>query len=217
MFDEFCMLKDENITEKFVKSIDDSIGIQFCDYYLTNWPEQGSTPAHGIHFQPHEVKRGKLHGYGDQINPTTSVNDHCLIRKIVWRYTSGHDNSIKPRIGYLRLECINGEVIEIVQNTVDKSQGVKERIHILEGVFIITTFQMSGAILRLRVCGSYNASDFENAFDYYALWNITRHARKLLRDYQLMQDHAEAKGLNPKMYQAFNHSSGDDDEYYVNP
>ena len=214
-FDEVSMLKDEVITEDFVRSIDDAIGVQFCDYYLTNWPEQGSTPENGVHFKPHEVTKGNFHSLGHQINPTNIVNEFCLIRKIIWSYTTGYEYSIKPRIGYLRLEMINGQVVEINMKTVNKAVGVNDMTHELDGVFIITTFQMSSTVLRLRVCGSYNADDFVKAFDYYCLWGITPHARKLLNDYQKLQNFTSDSLIRYKSYKGAPTSNSD--QYVVNP
>lgn len=216
-FDEVSMLKDEVITEDFVRSIDDAIGVPFCDYYFTNWPEQGSTPENGVHFKPHEVTAGKVHSHGHQIIPTNTVNELCLIRKIIWSYTTGYENSIKPRIGYLRLEMINGEVVEINMKTVNKAVGVDDMTHELDGVFIITTFQMSSTILRLRVCGSYNAADFVKAFDYYSLWGITPYARRLLHDYQKLQNFTSDNLIRYKSYRPYGAPTSDSDEFLVDP
>ena len=187
-FDQMCMLEDREITTAYLHQLNDAIGVEFSDFYLTNWPEQGSTSSEGIHFKPYQILKGKINGnkvMGDQISPTSYVTEKCLIRKIVWRYTTGFETSIKPRIGYLRLEMLNGEEVEINMMTVDQGVGVNEEVyHQLKGVFIITTFQMSSAILRLRICGSYSAENFVKAFDYYSLWSISSHARSLLSKYQ---------------------------------
>ena len=181
-FDYFCLMKDEVCTDRNIHNINDVIGIQFCDYYLTHWPEQGSTHDESIHFQPHEVDAsasGDLLGH--QVNPVNSVNENCLIRKIVWGYTTGFEYSIKPRIAYLRLEMMNGKVVEINMKTVDNEVGVDDVYHELEGAYIITAFQMSSSVLRLRICGSKYSEDFLKAFEYYSLWDINCQARRLLR------------------------------------
>ena len=190
-YDLLCSLDDSEITMKTIKELNDAIGVQFSDFYLTNWPEQGANPEEGIHFKPHEVIRGKiLNGkqMGHDICPTNFITEGCLICKISWSYTTGYDYTIKPRIGYLRLELLNGEVVEINMKTVNKSIGVEDKYYQLTGVFVITTFQMSSAILRLRLCGSYQAKDFLKAFEYYSLWNISSHAKKLLEKHQKYQD-----------------------------
>jgi hypothetical protein len=190
-FDLLCSLDDSEITMKTINALDDAIGVQFSDFYLTNWPEQGANPEEGIHFKPHEVIKGKtINGkqMGHLICPTNFVTEGCLIHKVTWSYTTGYDYTIKPRIGYLRLELLNGEVVEINMKTVDKSVGIEDRHYQLKGVFVITTFQMSSAILRLRLCGSYEAMDFLKAFEYYSLWSISSHAKKLLEKHQKYQD-----------------------------
>lgn len=190
-FDEWCLLEDKNVFKLFHVAKDSypGLGVQFADYYLTNLPEQGSVPEENSHFKPYEVTAGRMRNgiqLGHQVNPVNSVNENCLIRKIYWSYTTTDEYkyTIKPRIGYLRLEMINGEVIEINMKGVDKSLTLKDVYHKLEGVFIITSFQMSSSILKLRVCGSRTAEDFLTAFDYYSLWEITPPAERLLEEYQ---------------------------------
>jgi hypothetical protein len=189
-FDRICKIKDTHITKTYLNGVNSAIGVQFSDFYLTNWPEQGSTSNEGIHFKPYQILKGKI-GHtvddrtGAEISPTNHVNENCLIKKIVWRYTTGFEDSIKPRIGYLRFEMVNGEEIEFNTNTVNEDLGVDmHTFHSLKGVFIITTFQISSSILRLRMCGSYKAKDFISAFDYYSLWNITDSARSLLKNHR---------------------------------
>ena len=191
MFDDWCLLENNSVFKLYhnVKVLNPGLGVQFADYYLTNLPEQGSVPEENSHFKPYEVTAGRMrkgHQLGHQVNPVNSVNENCLIRKIYWSYTTTEKfkHSIKPRIGYLRLEMINGEVIEINMKGVNKSFALKEVYHKLEGVFIITSFQMSSTILKLRVCGSRTAEDFLTAFDYYSLWEITSAAERLLEKYQ---------------------------------
>ena len=218
-FDCICKLKDTHITSTYLQGVNSSIGVQFSDFYLTNWPEQGSTSNEGIHFKPYQILKGKTgrtvdDTTGDQISPTNHVNENCLIKRIVWRYTTGFEDSIKPRIGYLRLEMVNGEEIEFNMKTVDRDVGVNEHtFYSLKGIFIITSFQISSTILRLRVCGSYKAEDFINAFDYYSLWNITRSARSLLKEYQ--KDHCHVG--KEKCYSSFRSSNGRDMRYTYLP
>ena len=189
-FDQLCLLNDKDLKKHYVHEIDEAIGVQFSDYYLTNWPEQGSDTEEGIHFKPHKVVQGQnVNGkqMGHLIHPTNFVDKACLIRKVVWSYSTGFEYTIKPRIAYLRLEMINGEVVEIKQNTVDTKVGVDDDYFQLEGVFIITAFKMSSAVLNLRLCGSYNADNFLKAFDYYGLWDISPPAQRLLREYAKYQ------------------------------
>jgi hypothetical protein len=102
---------------------------------------------------------------------------------------------------------INGEVAEIKQKTVDTKVGVDDFHYHLEGVFIITAFKMSSAVLNLRLCGSYNADNFLKAFDYYGLWDISPSAQRLLREYA---EHQAKYHLNNK--EKFSVILGDDQE-----
>lgn len=167
--------------EKFVRDAREvGMGVQFSDNYITNWPEQASSPADGNLFQPFQVSKGKTMASGHQIDPSYDVTDKCLIKKISWKYTiyGASSNTSKPRVGYLRLEMLAGY-------TVDYERPHEENIklgeeHSLEGVYLITCFQMSNDILRLRVCGSKTAEDFMKAFDYYALFPLSSSAKGLL-------------------------------------
>jgi hypothetical protein len=53
-------------------------------------------------------------------------------------------------------------------------------IYVLEGVYMITTFEMSDAIFQLRVVGSKTARMFEKAMRYYSLWDIDADSQSLL-------------------------------------
>lgn len=183
-YDHCCLMEDEDVTEDFIRVVNEDIGIQFGDFYLTHWPEQGSSHEESIHFQPHEVIASVVNGVSSHhICPVNTVNENCLIQKITWSYTTGFEHSIKPRIAFLRLEMMNGTVTEINMKTVDTEIGVDDVYHQLDGAFIITAFQMSSAILRLRICGSYNPHDFLKAFEYYSLWDITGSAKKILHNH----------------------------------
>ena len=163
-----------------VLKLNSFIGVQFSDFYITNIPEQGSEPYYGELYQPYQIQVAS-DGISCQIDPSSYVTAHCLIKKMVWSYTTLHPMSTKPRVGYLKLEKMNGEVIEIKQKGADnESAGISDVRHALTGAFIITTFQMSNAIIKLRVCGSYKATDFLNAFEYYSLWNVSDEAKALL-------------------------------------
>mmetsp|Transcript_12605 Transcript_12605/g.15998 ORF Transcript_12605/g.15998 Transcript_12605/m.15998 type:complete len:302 (+) Transcript_12605:3-908(+) len=207
-FDHICLLKDEQITEKCLRLLNDAIGVQFSDFYLTNWPEQGATPGKGIHFQPYQVREGiTIDGVqmGHQLSPSTIVTEKCLIRKIVWSYTVSekHDRSTKPRIGYLRLEMLNGRQVVVNMKTLNRTISVHDKYHSMEGVFIITTFQMSSSILRLRICGSYDALDFEKAFDYYSLWDVSQHARALLHKHAEKERKAHRRVTKESSYRSY--------------
>jgi len=172
-------MPDEKITEEYLLSTNSSIGVEFCDYYLTNIQEQASCPDEGEIYQPYQVRMG-IDGCGHQIDPSNFVTEQCLIRKIVWSYTLYNPKTSKPRIGYLRLETMTGDVIEIIRKGVAENIVTSDVRHTLEGAYIITTIQMSNDIIRLRVCGSKRPEDFLDAFDYYSLWEVTPLAKKLL-------------------------------------
>ena len=154
-------------------------GVQFADHIITNVVEQGSDPSEGFLFQPFQVRKGEEEG-DHQIDPCCFVTESCLIRKIAWRFTvfKPNPNTSKPRIGYLRIETLLGETIEFKRT--EEASVMLGKEYSLHGVYLITNFQISQDILRLRVCGSRTARDFQTAFEYYTLWPITKNAKMLL-------------------------------------
>jgi len=177
-FDKICQTDDSKITTSYLKSINSSIGVEFGDYYLTNIDESPSYPEDGIIFTPYQVRPGH-DGLGHQVEASNFITHHCLIRKLIWSYTTLYPNSTKPRIGYLKIEKLDGEVIEIFRKG-DSNVKVSDVKHSLNGVFIITSFQMSDDIIRLRVCGSDTSKNFLRAMEYYSLWGLNSSARKAL-------------------------------------
>lgn len=158
----------------------EGMGVQFADYFITNWKEQASSPGSGNLFQPFQVRKGKNAKSGDQIDPSFFITSDCLIKKITWKYTiyGPAKNTSKPRVGYLKLEMVAGYTVEYErphEDSIDLGEA-----HTLEGVYLITTFQMSNDILRLRVCGSQTAAAFKTALEYYTLWPLSSSAAKLL-------------------------------------
>lgn len=180
-FDKLSLVKDKTIDVNFLQAKDKSIGVPFVDYYLTNIPEQAAFPKDGINFTPYQVTAGK-NGAGHQIDPSSFVTEQCLIKKLVWSYavSEKYANTTKPRIGYLKIIKINGDIVEIQKKGIDKDIIVSDFRNVLEGIFIITSFQMSDTIFRLRICGSPTARNFLDAFEYYSLWGLSENARKLL-------------------------------------
>ncbi len=183
-FDKIARLPDESITENYLKSVNQSIGVPFGDYYLTNIIEQAANPNDGINFTPYQVIAGRP-GDGHQIDPSNYVTENCLIGKLVWSYTTSKKfaNTSLPRIGYLKIEKLNGETVEIYQKGLNEDIQISDVKNVLSGVFIITSFQMSDAILRLRVCGSPTARNFLDAFEYYSLWGLNSNAVRALESY----------------------------------
>mmetsp|Transcript_8256 Transcript_8256/g.15555 ORF Transcript_8256/g.15555 Transcript_8256/m.15555 type:complete len:594 (-) Transcript_8256:103-1884(-) len=177
---EFDAFRDANtITSNgFEEATESGMGVDFNDYYLTNVPERGSSPSDGVIYQPFQVSKGTLAGYGDQIDPSSFVTKKCLIRKLTWRYTI-YNNTTKPRIGYLKIDLLADRTSVIIERPEGDNIKLGE-VHSLEGVYIITTFQMGNDILSLRVCGSKKASDFRKAFKYYTLWSLTKDAKEAL-------------------------------------
>jgi len=177
-FDDIAKLGNEEFTlhEKAKRNI--TTGVQFSDFYITNMPEQGATDD--TPFQPYQVTIDH-NDMGDQIDPSSFVTIDCLLKRIEWRYTTGYPRTTKPRIGYLHLTKINDEVVEVERKSDPLGLvGISTESHVLEGMFIITTFQMSEDIIKLRVCGSYNPRDFLEAFECYSLWDINTSARKAI-------------------------------------
>ena len=183
-FDKVCCMSDEEITHAYLLKVNNSIGVKFGDYYLTNIPEQGSCPEEGEIIQPYQVKMGREDGLGHQIEPSNFVTENCLIRRIEWSYTMYNPKTSKPRIGYLRIETMNNKIIEIDRKGVCENFVTSDVRHCLEGAYIITQFQMSNDIIKLRLCGSKTANAFMDAFEYYSLWGITSSAQKMLQKEQ---------------------------------
>ncbi len=168
--------------EEFVREArTQGMGVQFGDHFITNIPEQTSSISAGFLFQPFQISKGKDLNFGDQIDPSYDVTEKCLIKKISWRYTvfKPAPNTSKPRVGYLKLDMLAGYSIEYKRPD-EKDIGLGKE-YSLEGVYLITVFQMSNDVLRLRVCGSKTAEDFMTAFDYYSLFDLTPGAKKLLK------------------------------------
>lgn len=183
-FDKVSRMSDEEITHDYLLRVNPSIGVEFGDYYLTNIPEQGSCPEAGEIIQPYQVKMGREDGLGHQIEPSNFVTDDCLIRRIEWSYTMYNPKTSKPRIGYLKIETMSNKIIEIDRKGACENFVTGDFRHCLEGAYIITQFQMSNDIIKLRVCGSKTAKSFIDAFEYYSLWGIASSALKMLKKEQ---------------------------------
>lgn len=99
---QFDKLVLKDISREALLSIDESIGIEFGDYYLTNIQESPSQPDCGVIFQPYQIRPSRT---GHQIDPSNYVTAHCLIKEITWSYTTSpmYERTTKPRIGYLRI------------------------------------------------------------------------------------------------------------------
>jgi len=152
-------------------------GLQFGDFYITNMPEQGTNAQAGLIFQPYQVTYCS-DGSSHEIVPSTTITPDCLLCEIEWQYTTGYPNTTKPRVGCLKLTKLGGKVVQIKRNDDPLGKiGINPEKHKLKGLFIITTFQMSEDVIKLRVCGSYNKQNFLKAFDYYSLWDVTDEAR----------------------------------------
>jgi hypothetical protein len=188
-YNKFIGMTKEDIKNKFDSKSDDSpLGVPFNDYYITNDTEEGSNQTNGSLYQPHSVVKNEDDGH--EIDPSNYVTKDCLLRSVEWRYTTFNPKTTKPRIGYLKLIKLSGEEVEIKYK--DKEAMAVGRSYSIKGVFVITNFVMSCGILNLRLCGSESESkfgsefgsdsarDFMTALDYYSLWDIDDHARKLL-------------------------------------
>jgi hypothetical protein len=184
-YDQISRMEGKRLNSEIVKPQNECMGAQFQDYHLTNSPEEPSSPQSGITFTPYQIQpTSEIGGAAYHIDPSNFVTERCLIHKLAWRYTtsSRFKNTSRPRIGYLRIELlIGGETIEISRQQYDDDIGVSDVEYELTGVFIITTFQMSNDITRLRVCGSPTALEFVNSFQYYSLWGLTQNAMNKLQ------------------------------------
>lgn len=189
-FDAIADLKDTDFSASELEKI--TCGVQFSDFYLTNTPEQGNSD--GTPFQPFKVI-ADTNNMGHQIDPSSFVTVDCLLKRIEWKYTTGYPRTTNPRIGYLHLTKINDEVVEIVRKDDPMGiVGIEDHSHSLHGLFIITTFQMSEDILKLRVCGSYNPPDFLKALNCYSLWDVNAEAKSAIS--ALPPDKGEEDGFD---------------------
>lgn len=196
-YNRFTALTEKDIHKTFEKSRRDlAFGVPFNDYYVTNCPEQGSSPQDGSLYQPHHILRNDKCGH--EIDPSNYVTKDCLLKRLEWSYTAFNPRTIKPRIGYLKLTKMDGETVEIKYKGVG-SMKMGER-HTVDGVFVITNFVMSSTILQLRFCGSNSAHNFLKAFRYYTLWKIDSQAVSLLKKHDVNsskknQDQTRQKSL----------------------
>ncbi len=180
-YNEITTLDKKGIHEKFENlKCNGDVGVPFNDYYITNDPEHGSSPKNGTLYQPHIVDKNEACGH--EIDPSNYVTEDCLLKSVEWRYTTFDPTTTKPRVGYLKLVKLCGEVVEIKYKGVE-AMDVGEK-YTLKGVFVITNFAMSSGILKLRLCGSDCGQNFLRAFEYYSLWEITGDAKRLLHKFR---------------------------------
>jgi hypothetical protein len=178
-YNKLSSLGNEDIDKKF-DDMDSNcaMGVNFNDYYITNEIEQGSSPKDGSLYLPHIVVKNEK--YGHEVDPSNYVTRDCLLKEIEWAYTTYNNKTTHPRVGYLKLTKLDGEEVEITWKGVKYMEVGESKKR--KGVFVITNFVMSSGILHLRFCGSSSAKHFLKAFEYYSLWEIDYHAKKLLRD-----------------------------------
>jgi len=112
------------------------------------------------------------------------------LKRIEWNYTTGYPTTTTPRIGYLHLTKLDDTVAEIEwkKDPAGVVGLVPPYSHSIDGLFIITSFDMSVDSMKLRVCGSYNASDFGKAFECYSLWDITNEAKMAIHSLPSVQE-----------------------------
>lgn len=177
-FHKIAKLEDADFSSAEMKNQGITTGVQFSDFYITNMPEQGITD--GTPFQPYQVLVDS-NQMGHQINPSSFVTKDCLLKRIEWKYTTGYPHTTNPRVGYLHLTKVDDSEVEIVRKKDPQGKvGIADYSHSIDGLFIITTFQMSEDVLKLRVCGSYNPPDFLKAFDCYSLWDVSADAKSAI-------------------------------------
>mmetsp|Transcript_22784 Transcript_22784/g.26235 ORF Transcript_22784/g.26235 Transcript_22784/m.26235 type:complete len:674 (-) Transcript_22784:82-2103(-) len=177
-FDNILRMPDDHFNYATLEAHKKVCRFQFGDFYITNLEEKGINAQNGEAFHPYQVNFSDQDN-GHHIDPSTVVTASCILRKIEWNYTTGFPHTTNRRVGRLQLTKINNEVVEIVRKDDPTGKvGINKHTHCLEGVFIITTFQMSEDIIKLRVCGSFNPQNFIEAFEYYSLWDITDNAKE---------------------------------------
>ena len=66
-----------------------------------------------------------------------------MIRKLVWSYTMYNPNGTKPCIGYLNIESMTDETIEIKRKGVEGDNIIVSDVcHKFEGAYIITSLRV---------------------------------------------------------------------------
>jgi len=182
-YDQVEQIPNEDLTAKELNRRNTISGIEFGDYYITNEIEQGINTQQGQAFQPYQVTQ--TDGRAVQIDPSTTVTSDCLLRKIEWSYTTGFPRTTTPRIGLLILTKLNGQEVQIRRGRdINGKVGISSKKNSMEGLFIMTTFQMSEDVLKLRLCGSFKVENFLRAFEYYSLWDITSEAKREIKRLQ---------------------------------
>mmetsp|Transcript_50281 Transcript_50281/g.60477 ORF Transcript_50281/g.60477 Transcript_50281/m.60477 type:complete len:146 (+) Transcript_50281:563-1000(+) len=63
----------------------------------------------------------------------------------------------------------------------NKSITLCDMNHHLDGVLIITPFQIAHCVIKVCVCGSSDSRSFVEAFDYYSLQDIDSSAKKSIK------------------------------------
>ena len=175
-YNKYLKMEDNMaIREKVSKA---GLGVQFNDFFITNTIERGRSHQDFALYQPFIVRKDKV---GEEIDPSNYITEDCLLRKIEWKYTHwDKDDTTKPRIGYMKIYKLNGEIVEVKYDG-KEAISIQDRLYsVPDGVYIITSIVLSSAILKLRLCGSNTAEDFQKAMEYYSLWELTFGAKSLL-------------------------------------
>lgn len=177
-YNRYTKMSDNDIKERFKGK---KLGVEFNDFFITNSVERGRSHQDFALYQPFNVKSNKV---GHEIDPSNYITGDCLLSKIEWRYTHwGKDDTTKPRIGYLKLYKLSGEVVEIEYKGKEKLELQDQLYSIPDGVYIMTSFVFSSSILKLRLCGSRTAEHFKTAMEYYSLWELTFKAENMLKQH----------------------------------
>jgi hypothetical protein len=177
-YDYYANCQDSEI---FPLIIRDRLGVQFNDFFVTNSLERGRSHQDFALYQPYIVRPNKVNKRSNEIDPSNFITEDCLLKKIEWKFTHWNkDDTTKPRVGYLKLHKLNGQIVEIKYDKEDVP--VQDKLYSTqEGTYIITNIVLSSAILKLRFCGSNSAGAFKHAMEYYSLWQMTYGAKALLR------------------------------------
>eukprot|EP00549_Striatella_unipunctata_P025602 CAMPEP_0118703656 /NCGR_PEP_ID=MMETSP0800-20121206/18704_1 /TAXON_ID=210618 ORGANISM="Striatella unipunctata, Strain CCMP2910" /NCGR_SAMPLE_ID=MMETSP0800 /ASSEMBLY_ACC=CAM_ASM_000638 /LENGTH=361 /DNA_ID=CAMNT_0006605265 /DNA_START=234 /DNA_END=1319 /DNA_ORIENTATION=- len=102
-----------------------------------------------------------------------------------------HLNLVEIMENYNKIDDPSKEDKEKMRKNVDRLN----QTYSIHGVFMITAFEMSEAVLKLRVCGSKTPQGFADAMDYYSMWDLDTSAARLLREKQPLYDRLEENGI----------------------
>jgi len=97
--------------------------------------------------------------------PSTIVDPHQPI-----------NDPFSDKIMSLLDDCAHSDQKSIIEKIEECNPVYK-----VEGIYMITDFECTESITKLRICGSKTAENFTKAMETYSLWKLDGNTKKLLR------------------------------------